>query len=232
MRVDIWSDVVCPWCYIGKRRFERALERFPHRDEVDLVWRSFQLDPSAPPSPEQPGGYTERLAAKYGIGTDQAQTMIDRVTAAAAEEGLRFRFDIARHGNTFDAHRLLHLALQHGLQDELKERLDHGTFTGGLAVSDHRSLSEVAVDVGLDEVEVKEVLTSDLFEEAVRSDHAQARAFGISAVPFFVIDNKYGIAGAQTPDTIAEALEQAWGERNPLTVIGQDGREACSDGYC
>lgn len=215
MRVDIWSDVVCPWCYIGKRRFERALARFPHRDEIDLTWRSFELDPSAPPSSEQLGRYIDHLALKYGITPDQAQVMTDRVASAGAEEGLTYRFDIARHGNTFDAHRLLHLALHHGMQDELKEALDHATFTEGLPVSDQQALMDVAVTVGLDEIEVKEVLTSDMYADAVRADEAQARASGVSAVPFFVIDDKYGIAGAQPPEVIAGALERAWSEGNP-----------------
>lgn len=233
MRVDIWSDVVCPWCYIGKRRFEQALAGFPHRDEVELTWRSFELDPSASPSPEEPGRYVDHLARKYGISPDQAQTMIDRVTSAAAAEGLGFRFDIARRGNTFDAHRLLHLSLHDGLQDELKERLDSATFTEGLPVSDHHALAEVAVEVGLDEIEVKEVLTSDMYADAVRADEAQARAYGISAVPFFVIDGKYGVAGAQPAEVIAAALERAWSEANPLIVVGHGASgEACADGSC
>ena len=232
MRVDIWSDVVCPWCYIGKRRFEAALARFPHRDEIEVVWRSFELDPTAPGSPDQPGRYVDHLASKYGITTDQARSMIENVTSAAAEEGLTFRFEIARRGNTFDAHRLLHLALGKGKQDELKERLDHATFTEGLPVSDHQALSDVAVEVGLDEIEVKEVLTSDLFAEAVRSDEAQARAYGISAVPFFVIDGRFGIAGAQPPEMFVAALERAWNERSPLTVLGGAEADTCADGSC
>ena len=232
MRVDIWSDVVCPWCYIGKRRFETALDRFPHRDEVELTWRSFELDPSAPPSPDRPGPYVEHLARKYGITTNQAQVMIDRVTSAAAGEGLNYRFDIARRGNTFDAHRLLHLAFEKGVQDPLKERLDHGTFTEGLPVSDHQALTDVAISVGLDEVEVKEVLTSDRFADAVRTDQAQARAYGITAVPFFVIDGRYGIAGAQPAEMIAVALERAWSEASPLTLIGEATVDDCADGSC
>jgi predicted DsbA family dithiol-disulfide isomerase len=210
MKVDTWSDVVCPWCYIGKRRFEAALAGFAHRDDVELTWHSFQLDPTAPPSPDRPGRYVEHLARKYSTTTDQAQVMIDRVTSAAAEEGLDFRFDIARRGNTFDAHRLLHLALARGVQNELKEALDHGTFTEGLPVSDHQALAEVAISVGLDEIEVKEVLVSDLYADAVRADEAKARAYGISAVPFFVIDDKYGVSGAQPPEVLRSALEQAW----------------------
>lgn len=233
MKVDIWSDVVCPWCYIGKRRYEAALARFPHRSDIELTWRSFELDPSAPPSPDQPGRYADHLARKYGTTTDQAQMMIDRVTSAAAEEGLDYRFEIARRGNTFDAHRLLHLALHNGVQDELKETLDHATFTEGLPVSDHQALTEVAVEVGLDELEVKEVLTSGAYADAVRADEAQARAYDISAVPFFVIDGKYGIAGAQPPDVIAVALERAWAERSPLTVLGEGSAgEACADASC
>lgn len=233
MKVDIWSDVVCPWCYIGKRRFEAALARIPHRAEVEITWRSFELDPSAPASPEAPGRYVEHLARKYAITTGQAQMMIDRVISAAAEEGLEYRFDIARRGNTFDAHRLLHLGLHRGVQDLLKERLDRATFTEGLPVSDHQALTEVAREVGLEEVEVKKVLTSDMYADAVRADEAQARAYGISAVPFFVIDDKYGMAGAQPADVIAGALERAWRARVSLTVVADgDDSDTCDDGSC
>ncbi|HEX2241334.1 MAG TPA: DsbA family oxidoreductase [Actinomycetota bacterium] len=233
MRVDIWSDVVCPWCYIGKRRFEAALTRFPHADQLEVTWRSFELDPHAPPSPEHSGPYVDHLARKYGISSDKAQAMIDRVTSAAAEEGLNFRFDIARRGNTFDAHRLLHLGLERGVQNQLKERLDHGTFTEGLPVSDHQALTDVAVDIGLDEVEVKEVLATDAYADAVRADEAQARAYGISAVPFFVIGGKYGMAGAQPVETMLEVLERAWSELSPITVIADRAdSDVCEDGSC
>ena len=144
MKVDIWSDVVCPWCYIGKRRFEAALARFPHRDEVDVVWRSFELDPAAPPTAELRGTHAEQLQAKFGRSRAEIDEMLARVTAMAAAEGLDFRFDLNRGGNSFDAHRLLHLAKAHGVQDALKERLDRGTFTEGLAVSDHGELTAVS----------------------------------------------------------------------------------------
>jgi predicted DsbA family dithiol-disulfide isomerase len=232
MRVDIWSDVVCPWCYIGKRRFERAVARFDHRDEIELVWRSFELDPSAGPSPTEPGGNDERLARKYGIPLEQAHAMQDNVTRMAAAEGLDFRFDISRTGNTFDAHRLLHLALEHGVQDDLKERLDHATFTEGLAVSDHDALAKVAVDVGLDPGEVEETLASDRYADRVRADESQAQAYGIRGVPFFVIDGKYGISGAQDPQVLLQALQQAYAERSPLKVIGDAAAEACDDDSC
>lgn len=233
MRVDIWSDVVCPWCYIGKRRFEAALDRFPERDEVQVVWRSFQLDPSAPPSPEHPGDYAGHLASKYGITRAQALQMIDNVTAVAASEGLSFRFDLARRGNIFDAHRLLHFALEKGVQDDLKERLDHETFTAGLAVSDRGSLASVAAAVGLDHAEAADVLASDRYAEVVRADEAQARAYGITGVPFFVVDGKYGVSGAQPPGVFAGVLQRAWEERSPLTVVAGSGTAAaCDDDSC
>jgi predicted DsbA family dithiol-disulfide isomerase len=219
MKVEIWSDVVCPWCYVGKRRFEAALARFAHREEVELVWRSFELDATAPPSTAEQGTYAERLATKYGCPVAEAQAMIDNMTATAAQEGLDFRFDLARPGNTFDAHRLLHLASEHGLQDMLKERLDRATFTEGSPASDHSALRVLAVEVGLPEAEVDAVLKSDRYSEAVRADEVQARAYGISGVPFFVIDGKYGISGAQPADVVLQTLEQAWSERSPLTLV-------------
>ncbi|MFH5229587.1 DsbA family oxidoreductase [Antrihabitans spumae] len=223
MKVEIWSDVVCPWCYVGKRRFERALTRFEHRDEIELVWRSFELDPNAAPSATEQGNHAERIAAKYGVSVAEAQTMTDRLTATAADEGLDFRFDLARPGNTFDAHRLLHLALEHGVQDELKERLDRATFTEGLATSDHSALRVLAIEVGLDAAEVDAVLEGDRYSDAVRADEQQARSYGISGVPFFVIDEKYGVSGAQSADIVLQTLEQAWSERAPLTLVTTSG---------
>lgn len=233
MKIDIWSDIVCPWCYIGKRRLESALARFPQRDEIEVVWRSFELDPGAPPSGENDRPIDEALAQKYGTSLDRARAMIANMTEVAADEGLDFRFDLQRSGNSFDAHRLLHLALAQGVQDELKERLDHGTFTAGEAVSDHASLLRVAAEVGLDETEVKEVLVSDRYADAVRADEAQARAFGISGVPFFVIDGKYGVSGAQPAELLLEAISRAWDERSPkpLQMAGAPGA-SCDDGSC
>ena len=223
MKVEIWSDVVCPWCYIGKRRFEAALARFAHRDEVELVWRSFELDASAPPSDATQGTYAQRLAQKYGRSVAEAQAMIDGMTATAAEEGLDFRFDLARPGNTFDAHRLLHLALETGLQDALKERLDRATFTEGSPASDHAALRALAVEVGLPAADVDAVLASDRYADAVRADEAQARAYGINGVPFFVVDGRYGISGAQPAEVVLSALEQAWSDRAPLTLVSTGG---------
>ena len=230
LKVEVWSDVVCPWCYIGKRRFEAALARFDHRDEVELVWRSFELDVSAPPSSAEQGKYAERLASKYGCSGTEAQVMLDNMTVTAAQEGLDFRFDLARPGNTFDAHRLLHLALEHGQQDELKERLDAATFTEGSPASDHGALRALATQVGLPEVEVDAVLTSDRYCDQVRADEAQARAYGISGVPFFVIDGRYGISGAQPADAVLQTLDKAWSERPPLTLVAQQGSSPSGEG--
>jgi len=233
MRVEIWSDVVCPWCYVGKRRFEAALSRFAHREEVALVWRSFELDADAPPSPEVADDYAQRLARKYGRGVEAAQQMIETMTATAAQEGLDFRFDRMRPGNTFDAHRLLHLALERGVQDEVKERLDAATFTEGLRVSDHGALVDVVTTAGLDADEAREVLGCDRYADAVRADQAQARAYGISGVPFFVVDGRYGISGAQPAELLLGMLDRAWSERSlaPLVPVGGAG-PGCDDDAC
>jgi predicted DsbA family dithiol-disulfide isomerase len=217
VKVEIWSDVVCPWCYIGKRRFEAALARFPHAGEVEVEWKSFELDPAAKPTAELRGTHAEQLQAKFGRSGAEIDAMLDRVTRMAAGEGLDFRFDLNRGGNSFDAHRLLHLAKAHGRQDALKERLDRGTFTEGLAVSDHEELTALAVEIGLDEAEVRDVLAGDRYAGAVRGDEAQARALGIGGVPFFVIDGRYGVSGAQPADLFLQGLTQAWGELHRAT---------------
>jgi predicted DsbA family dithiol-disulfide isomerase len=210
MQVEIWSDVVCPWCYIGKRRFEKALRRFAHADEVEVVWRSFELDPNAPIDGEI--DLTARLAEKYGVSRAQAEAMTRRVTGIAADDGLRYRLDIARPGRTFDAHRLLHLAADRGVQDALKEALLAAYQTEGEPIADHEVLARVAVAAGLDEDEVRHVLAGDKYADDVRHDEREARELGITGVPFFVIDRRYGVGGAQSSDVLVQALEQAWAE--------------------
>ena len=217
MRVEIWSDVVCPWCYIGKRRFEQALAAFPHREQVEVVWRAFELDPAAPA--ERVGDYAELLSAKYGFPVSQGQQMIDTMTATAAQEGLDFHFETARVGNTFDAHRLLHLAHERGVQDAVKERLLRATFTEGEPVGDHEALVRLTAEVGLDPDEARAVLGSDRYADEVRADEAQARAYGISGVPFFVVDGKYGVSGAQPVEALAQVLATAWSESQPLQLV-------------
>ncbi|HTC68787.1 MAG TPA: DsbA family oxidoreductase [Acidothermaceae bacterium] len=227
MRVEIWSDVVCPWCYVGKRRFEHALADFEHRADVDVHWRSFELDPAAPAIRE--GDPVQRLVDKYGMSRAQAVAAEARLTDLAAAEGLDFHLDTARSGNTFDAHRLLHLAADNDKQDAVKERFMRAYFTEGEAIGDHATLTRIAVDAGLDESEVKAVLTSDWYASDVRADEEQAAAYGISGVPFFVIDGRYGISGAQSSDVIVSTLRTAYAEANPLTMVAANGS---TDGSC
>ena len=211
MHIEIWSDIACPWCYVGKRRFEAALAAFEHRDDVTVTWRSFELDPTAPREREVDGA--THLADKYGTSRDQALAMHQRMTDVAAEEGLEFRFDIARGGNTFDAHRLDHLAAAHGRQDAMKERLMRGYLTEGEPIGDPEALARLAIDAGLPEDEVRELLAGDRFAAEVREDEHVASSLGIGAVPMFVADRALGASGAQSPDVLLEFLRQAWERR-------------------
>ncbi len=210
LTVEIWSDVVCPWCYIGKRRFEAALERFEHRDEVTVMWRSFELDPEAPAQPE--GTSAERLAAKYGMSLERAQTLQDEMTERGAAEGLEYRFDLARGGNTFDAHRLIHLAATYGHQADAQERLMRAYFTEGEAISDPETLIRLVAELGVAADEARDVLSGDRFAEDVREDEQLATRLGIQGVPFFVLDRRYGVSGAQPPEVLLQALTQTWDE--------------------
>ncbi|MEX1178247.1 MAG: DsbA family oxidoreductase [Nitriliruptor sp.] len=221
MQVEIWSDVVCPWCAVGRARFQHALGAFDHADEVEVRWRSFELDPSAPR--EREVSQRDHLAAKYGRTPDEAQAMLDQMTTTAAEVGLEFRFDRARAGNTFDAHRLIHLAYERGgpaLQDAVKGQLLTGYLRDGQPIGDPDALTRLAVSAGLDEDEVTEVLRGEKFAAEVRSDEDQAREFGISGVPFFVIDRRFAVSGAQPPEVLLGALQQAWSQRSPLEMVG------------
>jgi predicted DsbA family dithiol-disulfide isomerase len=230
MDIEIWSDIACPWCYIGKRRFEAALAEFEHRDEVRVTWRSFELDPAAPD--ERAGERAARLAEKYGITVERAREMERSMTDTAASEGLDFRFDIARSGSTFDAHRLVHLAAAHGRQDAMKERLLRAYFSEGQLMSDHDTLIRLAAEVGIDQDEVRQMLTSDRFAEEVRDDERTAMRFGISAVPTFVLDRALGASGAHPPEALLELLRRGWESRAPAPAVVAGG-EACGvDGDC
>jgi predicted DsbA family dithiol-disulfide isomerase len=210
LTVEIWSDVVCPWCYIGKRRFEAALERFAHRDEVSVLWRSFELDPAAPVMPE--GTAAERLAAKYGLTLERAAEMHAQMTEMAAGEGLEYHLDRARGGNTFAAHRLIHAAAAHGRQAAAQERLMRAYFTEGEPISDPETLARLIAEVGVDAEEARAVAFSDRHGDAVREDELLAAKLGIQGVPFFVLDRRYGVSGAQPADVLLEALERAWSD--------------------
>lgn len=232
MRIEIWSDVVCPWCYIGKRRLETALADFPYRDRVELRWRSFQLDPSAPATPTQT--VAEHLGSKYGGGVDAGRRMIAQVAAVAAEEGMTWRHGESAFVNTLDAHRLLHLAAEsqpagstrgESLQSALKEALLSAYFEHAENVADHAVLRRIAAEVGLDADRVGEVLTGAEYRDAVLADQRQATAYGAGGVPFYVIDAKYGLSGAQPAATFAQVLERAWAESHPLAMAGPDGSD-------
>lgn len=208
MQVDVWSDIVCPWCAIGKARLDRALADFPDADRVDVRWRSFELDPAAPATAD--GDYLERLAGKYGVSIAEARGMTDRMTAQAAMDDVHFRFDIARSGNTFDAHRVLHLAADRGRQHQVKDRLLRAALGEGEAIADHAVLRRLAGEAGLEEVEVTSVLASDRYADDVRADEQLAGRLGVRGVPFFVFDGRFGVSGAQPAEVLLDALGQAW----------------------
>jgi len=216
LSVEIWSDIVCPWCYVGKRRFESALAGFEHADEVQVTWRSFELDPQAPR--ERDGDRVDHLARKYGTTREQAQAMHDQMAGVAAGEGLEFRFDIARSGNTFDAHRLTHLAAAHGRQDEMKERLFRAYLSEGEAIGDPAVLERLAVEVGLPADEARDLLAGDRFAGEVRDDEQLAASLAITAVPFFVVDRAIAASGAQPPELLRELLNRAWAQRSALSA--------------
>jgi predicted DsbA family dithiol-disulfide isomerase len=230
VNVQIWSDIVCPWCYIGKRRIETALTEFEHAEEVDVVWRSFQLDPSAPPKRE--GDMVEHLARKYGISRDEAIANRQRLTDLAAAEGLDFQLDRTTAGNTFDAHRVLHLAAERGVQDAVKERFMRAYFTEGRAIGDPAVLAELAGEAGLDPAEVAEVLRSSAHGDAVLADQQQAARIGISGVPFFVVDDRYGVSGAQPVDVLLQVLRRAWDDEHPLEMVPADAGVTCEGDAC
>jgi predicted DsbA family dithiol-disulfide isomerase len=228
VNVEIWSDIACPWCYIGKRRFEAALAQFEHADEVTVTWRSFELDPGAPA--ERVGDRAEHLARKYGSSVEQARAMQQQMTDVAAGEGLEFHFERARSGTTLDAHRLLHLAHDHDLQDALKERFLRAYLTEAELMSDHPALQRLAVEAGLPEDEVRDELATDRYEAEVRDDERTANALGITAVPFFVVDRKLGAAGAQPPEVLADLLRRGWEQRPTISVLAEG--DACGPDGC
>jgi predicted DsbA family dithiol-disulfide isomerase len=216
VEVEIWSDIACPWCYVGKRRFEEALSRFEHVGEVQVTWRSFELDPDAPH--ERTGDRAVRLAEKYGMSVERARELEQNLVATAAEDGLDLRFDIARSGSTFDGHRLVHLAAEHGLQEAMKERLLRAYFTEGELIGDEPTLVRLAEEVGLDGEEVAEALAGERFADDVRGDERTAGEIGISAVPTFVINRNIGVSGAQPPDVLLDLLNEGWARQEAAST--------------
>jgi predicted DsbA family dithiol-disulfide isomerase len=210
MRVEIWSDVVCPWCYLGKRRFEQGLGEFAHRDDVEVTYRSFELDPDAPKDLTTPT--IELLGRKYGMSAERVNAMQRQMEERAAADGLTFRMADLRSGNTRDAHRLLQLAKARGRQEDLAERLHRAYFTEQVSIFDHSALTGLAEQAGLDAGEAARVLASDEYEPEVDTDEAMAHSLGVTGVPFFVIDRRYGVSGAQPAEAITQVLDQAWAD--------------------
>lgn len=233
MKVEIWSDIACPWCYVGKARFEKALAAFPHRDRVEVVHRSFELDPGRAKDDVQP--VLTMLTRKYGMSEAQAQAGEENLGAQAAAEGLEYRTGGRDHGSTFDMHRLLHLAKEHGRQDELIQILYRANFAEERSVfseGDER-LVELAVAAGLAAEDARGVLADPAaYADEVRADEREAAQLGADGVPFFVLDRAYGVSGAQPAEVFTEALTRAWGERSPLQVIEEGGAQACGPDGC
>jgi predicted DsbA family dithiol-disulfide isomerase len=230
LRIDVWSDIACPWCYVGKRRLERALADFPHAEDVEVVWHAFELDPSAPKERDPSVSHVERIAKKYGMTTEQARKNSDRLTEVARGEGLAFDFEHIRSGNMFDAHRLVHLGRARGLQNAVKERFLRAYLEEGALMSDHGALLRLAVEAGLEEREVADVLASDEHADAVRADETQAHELGINGVPCFVLDGRFAVSGAQSPQILLSALHQAWSEREPRSAELSEGAACGPDG--
>jgi len=230
MRVEIWSDIACPWCYIGKARFEKGLDAFAHRDEVEVVHRSFELDPGRERGDTAP--VVDMLAKKYGRTREEAQAMEEHVASNARSEGLEYRVEGRDHGNTFDIHRLLHLAKARGRQDELLTLAYRANFAEERSVFDPDVLLALAVEAGLDEQEARRVLADvSAYADDVRADEREAAELGANGVPFFVFDRRYGVSGGQPAELFTQALEQAWQGREAAPA-GEDAAVCDADGAC
>lgn len=235
MKIEVWSDFACPFCYIGKRKLEHALSQFEGQGSVEVVYRSFELDPNAPVSESR--DIHQVLADKYGMSYDQAKTMNAQLAEQASGAGLDFQFDSIKPTNTFDAHRLSHLAAARGLATTMTERLLKAYFTDGVNLGDHGVLASLAAEVGLEEAETASLLESDAYAEDVRADIGTAAGLGVTGVPFFVFNNKYAISGAQPGPVFTEVLETVWSEEQKqpeLKVISspQTSGDGCADGSC
>ena len=231
MKINIWSDIRCPFCYIGKRKFEMALEKFEHRNAVEVEWKSFELDPGL--KTQNDVNATEHLAAIKGISKERANEMQQYVKGIANEVGLDFNADKAVVANSFNGHRLIQFAKTKGLGNEAEEELFKAHFTEGKNIDNTEVLLQTAINIGLDENEAREMLASGAFAKEVKQDEMQAQQFGISGVPFFVLNDKYAVSGAQSPETFLQALEQTWQEtEEKKPVIIKQGESCSVDGNC
>lgn len=229
MKIEVWSDFACPFCYIGKQRLESALEQFVHRDNVKVEFKSFELDPRAPKMVEH--DVHHMLAAKYGMTREKAIAMNKNLSDQAKEVGLTFNFDTMKLTNTFDAHRLTHYAAKEGKREEVIKELFQAYFTDSRLLGDHDTLAELAEKTGLDRNETLKMLAGNNYSAEVRADEEEAQQLGVTGVPFFVIDRKYAISGAQSSEVFLKTLETIWQETQPLRVIGNDAG-VCQDGAC
>lgn len=231
MKIDIWSDVRCPFCYIGKRKFEQALSEFPHREKLNIEWHSFELDPGM--KTEKDVNVYDYLAKRKNISREYSVKMHERVTQMATEVGLDYHFETAVMANSFDAHRLIQLAKQFGLGDAAEERLFKAHFTQGMDISDRVTLIILGNELGLDGKLVKQMLDSDAFADEVRYDQRQAAEIGINGVPFFIINDRYAVSGAQPSELFLNALNKGWEdyeEEHPLATVLPENRDSCSAG--
>ncbi|HHT7237869.1 MULTISPECIES: DsbA family protein [Bacillus] len=233
MKVEVWSDIACPFCYIGKRRIEAGLEQFVHKDQVQIVYKSFQLNENAKKDTEYDA--YDALSTRSGMSREAAKEIHERLAKQAEVDGLDLRFDTLQLTNTLDAHRLLHFAAQHGKNNEVAELLFKVYFTECKHVGRHETLIAIAAEVGLDPKAAEEMLTSEQFTDEVRADHLEGIRLGVSGVPFYVIDRKYVVSGAQPANVFLEALEKTWAESQSLAVLNPTSAEAgpvCENGVC
>ncbi len=229
MKIEIWSDFACPFCYIGKTRFEEALSQFEHKDQVEVLYKAYQLNPNAPKVADAPAHVM--FAKSHGMSEADAKEKFKMITGMAKQAGLTYHYDKLQMTNTFDAHRLAKLASEKGIEDKLTSVLMKAYFTDGLNLADFDTLVTLVTSVGLDEKEVKEVLESSKYGDTVQNQITEGRTIGVQGVPFFVINRKYGVSGAQQTDYFLQALRQIWAEENPLQTMGEG--ETCSDeGEC
>lgn len=234
MKVEVWSDFACPFCYIGKERLESALQQFEQKDEVEVVFRSFELDPRAP----RDVGYDvhDMLVGKYGMSREKAIEMNENLSRTAKEVGLDFQFDSLVLTNTFDAHRLAQYAIAKGKMNAVVKELFAAYFTDSRHLGDHETLADLAVQAGLDRDEALAVLSGNDYAAEVRADEEEASRLGVTGVPFFVIDRKYAVSGAQSTDVFRNTLQKVWEENRPLKVLNDTGDHsdsaACADGVC
>ena len=234
MKIEIWSDVMCPFCYIGKRNFEKALEQFADKNHVEVIWKSFQLDPEIPEVANE--SYLDYLVKRKGMSADQVKGMLDNVTQSARQVGLDYHFEKAIMVNSLNAHKLLQFANTKGLGDQLEERLFSAFFTEGENIADIAVLTQLGKEVGLDEKELQTAFTDDNYAYLVSQDIAEARQVGVRGVPFFAFDRKHAVSGAQPPQAFLEILEKSfseWRKLNPETKLNITEGQSCSiDGVC